>query len=104
MNTDVEIKDYVIFPHGEDNRISPRTLLMDVTMTHDHYGRTTQRTNGVLSQSVIHWSSSMRVSNEGFFSHRFVYNCDTRDPLHRCNTPRHIPCDVSDRRVRLCVP
>jgi hypothetical protein len=28
------------------------TLVMDVTMTHDHYGRTTQRTNGALTHRV----------------------------------------------------
>ncbi len=39
---DIEIQDYVILPPGEDDRITPRTLVMDVTMTHDHYGRTTQ--------------------------------------------------------------
>jgi hypothetical protein len=39
--------------HRVKDRIPPRTLVMDVTMTHDHYGRTTQRrTNGVLSHRV----------------------------------------------------
>ncbi len=28
--------------HGEDDRFPPRTLVMDVTMTHDRYGRTTR--------------------------------------------------------------
>jgi hypothetical protein len=46
------IKDYLILPLGEDNRPPPRTLMMDVSMTHDHYGRTTQRTNGALSHRV----------------------------------------------------
>ena len=32
---DIEIKDYVILPRGEDNRFPPRTLMMDVTMTQD---------------------------------------------------------------------
>jgi hypothetical protein len=49
---DIEIKDYVNFPHGEDDRLPPRTLVMDVTMTHDHYGRTTQYTNGALTHRV----------------------------------------------------
>ena len=49
---DIEIKDYVILPRGEDNRPPPRTLMMDVSMTHDRYGRTTQRTNGALSHRV----------------------------------------------------
>ena len=47
---DIEIKDYVILPPGEDDRIPPPTLVMDVTMTHDRYGRTTQRSNGALTQ------------------------------------------------------
>ena len=38
---DVEIKDYVVLTHGEDNRLPPHTWMLDVTMTHDHYGRTT---------------------------------------------------------------
>jgi hypothetical protein len=50
--SDIEIKDYVIFPHGEDDRLPPRTLVMDVTMTHVPYGRTTQYTNGALTHRV----------------------------------------------------
>jgi hypothetical protein len=45
---DIEIQDYVFLPRGEDDRIPPRTLVMDVT-THDRYGRTTQHTNGALT-------------------------------------------------------
>ena len=29
---DIEIKDYVILPRGEDDRLPPRTLVMDVTV------------------------------------------------------------------------
>ena len=39
-------------PSGEDDRIPPCTLVMDVTMTHDRYGRTTQHTNGALTHRV----------------------------------------------------
>ena len=49
---DIEIRDYVFLPRGEDNGILPHTLLIDVTMTHDRYGRTTQRTNGTLTIRV----------------------------------------------------
>jgi hypothetical protein len=49
---DIEIKDYVILPCGEDDRLPPRTLVMDVTMTHDRYGRTTHHTNGTLTHRV----------------------------------------------------
>ncbi len=49
---DIEIKDYVIFLRGEDDRLPLRTLVMDVTMTHDRYGRTTQYTNGTLTYRV----------------------------------------------------
>jgi hypothetical protein len=31
-------------------RIPPHTLVMDVTMTNDRYGRTIQRTNGTLTR------------------------------------------------------
>jgi hypothetical protein len=43
---DIEIQDYFIWTRGEDDRFPPRTLVMDVTMTHDRYGHTTQHTNG----------------------------------------------------------
>ncbi len=49
---DIEIQDYIFLPHGEDDRIPLRTLVMDVTMTHDRYGRTTQHTNGELTHRV----------------------------------------------------
>jgi hypothetical protein len=49
---DIEIKDYVILPLGEDDRIPPHTLVMDVTMTYDRYGLTTRRTNGTLTNRV----------------------------------------------------
>ncbi len=49
---DIEIKDYVILPRGEDDRLPARTLVMDVTMTHDRYGRTTHHTNGALTHRV----------------------------------------------------
>ncbi len=49
---DIEIKDYVILPNGEDDSLPPRTLVMDVTMTHDRYGRTTHHTNGALTHRV----------------------------------------------------
>ncbi len=39
-------------PRGEDDRLPPRTLVMDVTMTHERYGRTTQDTNGALTHRV----------------------------------------------------
>ena len=35
-----------------DDSLPPRTLVMDVTMTHDRYGRTTQHTNGALTHRV----------------------------------------------------
>ena len=49
---DIEIKDYVILPRGEDDKLSPHTLVMDVTMTHDRYGRSTQHTNGALTNRL----------------------------------------------------
>ena len=49
---DIEIQDYVFLSRGEDDRIPPRTLVMDFTMTHDRYGRTTQHTNGALTHRL----------------------------------------------------
>ncbi len=49
---DIEIQDYVILPRREDDRLPPRTLVMDVTMTHDRYGRTTHHTHGTLTHRV----------------------------------------------------
>ncbi len=39
-------------PRGEDDSFPPRPLVMDVTMTHDRYGRTTHHTNGALTHRV----------------------------------------------------
>jgi hypothetical protein len=40
-------------PRGEDNRLPPRRLTMDVTITliHDRYGRTTLHTDGPTERS-----------------------------------------------------
>ena len=60
---DIEIKDYVILPHaGVDNRMSPHTLMMDVTVTHERCGRTTQSTNGTLTHRV---SSTRSPQSDG---------------------------------------
>ena len=37
----------MILPHGEDNRRPPLPLMLNVTMTHDRYGRTTQHATGL---------------------------------------------------------
>jgi len=39
-------------PRGEDDRLPPRALVMDVTMTHDRYGRSTHHTNGTLTNRL----------------------------------------------------
>jgi hypothetical protein len=56
---DIEIKDYVILSHGEDNRLPLHTLIMDVTMTHYRYGRTTQYTNRTLTRTSLQWCPSV---------------------------------------------
>jgi hypothetical protein len=61
---DIEIKDYVILPPGEDDSLPPHTLVMDVPMSHDHYGRrTTQRSNGTLTHRVSSTSSPQSRTN-----------------------------------------
>jgi hypothetical protein len=42
---DIEIKDYVVLPRGEDNPIPPLTLIMDVTMS-------------TLTHNLLRWRSS----------------------------------------------
>ena len=43
---DIEVVNYVVLPRTQDNYLSPRPLILDVTMTYDHYGRSTLHTNG----------------------------------------------------------
>lgn len=35
---DIEIKDYVVLPQGENNDLPPLTLILDFTLTHDRFG------------------------------------------------------------------
>ena len=36
---DIEVKDCVVLPRGPDNRLTPRPLILDFTMTYESYGR-----------------------------------------------------------------
>jgi hypothetical protein len=83
---DIEIQDYVFLPPGEDDRLPPRTLVMDVTMTHDRYGRTTQHTNGALTRrasstgapqpdDALNKAARMKIRH-----YRQIY-VDTPDPI-----------------------
>ena len=47
-----KLQKYVVSLRGDDNPIPPHIWIMDVTMTHDRYGRTTQHTNGALTHRV----------------------------------------------------
>ena len=83
---DIEIQDYVILPRGEDDRLPPRTLVMDVTMTHDRYGRTTQHTNGALTHRVSSTGAPQpdgvlnKVSRMKIRYYRQIYT-DRSDPI-----------------------
>ena len=46
------MKDCVVLPRGEDNRLPPRPLILDVTMTHDRYGGTITYTTGKLTHTM----------------------------------------------------
>ena len=49
----MEIKDYIVLTRGEDNGLlTSLRLMLDVTITHDHYGRTTQYTSGALTYKI----------------------------------------------------
>jgi hypothetical protein len=51
---DIEVVNYVVLPRGQDNYLSPRPLILDVTMTHECHGRSTLHPNG----KIIHTLSS----------------------------------------------
>jgi hypothetical protein len=86
---DIKVKDYVILSSGEDDRILPHTLVMDVTMTHDRSGRTTQSTNGTLTH---------RVSSTGVPQSNGTLNKTTRNKIRYY---RQIYTDRSDPIVFL---
>ena len=46
---DIEIDKYVVLPRGQDNHFPPWSLILDFTMTHDRFGRSTLHTNGTLT-------------------------------------------------------
>jgi hypothetical protein len=50
--SEVPLKVFVVLPRGEDSLLPPRPLMLDVTMTHDRYGRTNVHTNGSLTHSI----------------------------------------------------
>jgi hypothetical protein len=83
---DIEIQDYVILSHGEDDRLPPRTLVMDVTMTHDRYGRTTQHTNGALTHRVSstgapHPDGTLNKATRMKIRHDRQIHVDSPDPI-----------------------
>ena len=103
---DIEVKDYVIYPRGEDDRLPPRTLMMDVTMTHDRFGRSTQRTNGALTHRV---SSTGAPQPEGALKnavskkirhYRQLY-ADKPDPIIFLHVAENTSGRVHDDFVRL---
>jgi hypothetical protein len=60
---DIEIKDYVMLSRGEDNRIPPLTLMMDVTMTRPMWTYHSTYTRNTHTQSVLR-----RISSDGPFN------------------------------------
>ena len=49
---DIEVDKYVVLPRGEDNLLPPRPLTLDFTITHDHYGRSNDFTNDILTHHI----------------------------------------------------
>ena len=49
---DIEIGKYIVLPRGQDNRLPPRPLLVDFTMTHDRFGHSNLHTNGKLTHCL----------------------------------------------------
>ena len=49
---DIEIGKYIVLLRVQDNRLPPRPLLLDYTMTHDRFGRSNLHTNGKLTNCL----------------------------------------------------
>ncbi len=43
---------YVVLPHGQDNCLTPHTLILDVTMTHYRHGRSTLHPTSQLTHTL----------------------------------------------------
>ena len=72
---------------GEDNRLPPRTLMLDVTMTHDRYGRTTQHSNGAFTHRI---SSNCAPHPDGALK-----NAARKETLHYRQLYSHLPVAVN---------
>ena len=48
---DIEIKDYVVLPRGQDNSLPPRPLILEFTMTHYRFGRSRLHPGGEITHA-----------------------------------------------------
>ena len=92
---DIEVVKYVVLPHGHDNYLTPRPLILDVTMTYDHYGRSTLHTNGNLTDTH---SSNVSPQSDGdlnnttrkkILDHRRIF-VDLSDPVVFIPVPEYL--------------
>ena len=76
---DIEIKDYVVLqnPQGQDNRLPPRTFIMDFTMTHVRFGRS--HLHPLVNSRGHHIGCGLHQWNYG----RWCQLCPTPDGYHR---------------------
>jgi hypothetical protein len=102
---DIEIQDYVILSRGEDDRFPPRTLVMDVTMSHDRYGRTTQHTNGTLTHRVSSTGSDgvLRVVVREKILHHHQLYIKRPDPVAFMPVAVDTSCLIYDDFSRLLI-
>jgi hypothetical protein len=73
-------------PRGEDNRLPPRPLILDVTMTHDRYGRTPLHTNGnrtytISSNGVLQPDDALKNADRQKIIHHSQLSADLPDPI-----------------------
>ncbi len=86
---DLEIKDYVVLqkPHEQTAQLPPpRTLIMDFTMTHPHYGRSHvypigQLTNIRSSDGAPEPDGTLRVTARKKILHYHQLYIDRSDPI-----------------------
>ncbi len=73
-------------PRGEDNRLPPRPLILDVTMTHDRYGRTPLHTNGnhtytISSNGALQPDDALKNADRQKIIHHSQLSEDLPDPI-----------------------
>ncbi len=98
---DIEIKDYVVLPRGGDNPLPARTLIMDVTMTHDRYGSYGSLSHIMSSNGAPHPDGALKSAARKKIIHYRQLYADKPDPIIFVHVAVNTSGRVYDDFVRL---